>query len=41
VRPVMVNRFEATLVVTRELEQEITMRIAPLREDFISTVALN
>jgi hypothetical protein len=41
VRPVMVNRFEATLVVTRELEQEVTMRIAPLREDFISTVALN
>lgn len=40
VRPVMVNRFEATLVVTRELEQEITLRITP-REDFISVMALN
>jgi hypothetical protein len=40
VRPVMVNRFEATLLVTRELEQEITLRIAP-REDYISAVALN
>lgn len=40
VRPVMVNRFEATLVVSRELEQEITLRLAP-REDFISILALN
>lgn len=40
VRPVMVNRFEATLVVTRELEQEITLRLTP-REDYISVVALN
>jgi hypothetical protein len=40
VRPVMVNRFEATLVVTRELEQEITLRITP-REDYISVVAIN
>ena len=40
VRPVMVNRFEATLEASRELEQEITMRITP-REDFISVLALN
>jgi hypothetical protein len=40
VRPIMVNRFEATLVVTRELEQEITLRLAP-REDYISVLALN
>ncbi|MBM0107544.1 hypothetical protein JM946_22615 [Steroidobacter sp. S1-65] len=40
VRPVMVNRFEATLVVTRELEQEITLRITP-KDDFVSMVALN
>lgn len=40
VRPVMVNRFEATLVVTRELEQEITLRITP-REDFASVLALS
>lgn len=40
VRPVMVNRFEATLVVSRELEQEITLRLGP-REDFISVLALN
>lgn len=40
VRPVMVNRFEATLVVTRELEQEITLRITP-KDDFVSVVALN
>jgi hypothetical protein len=40
VRPVMVNRFEATLVVSRELEQEITLRLAP-KEDFVSVLALN
>lgn len=40
VRPVMVNRFEATLVVSRELEQEITLRLTP-REDFIGVLALN
>ncbi len=40
VRPVVVNRFEATLVVSRELEQEITLRLAP-REDFISVLAMN
>lgn len=40
VRPVMVNRFEATLVVTRELEQEITLRITP-KDDFVSVLALN
>jgi hypothetical protein len=40
VRPVMVNRFEATLVVSRELEQEITLNLSP-REDFISVLALN
>jgi hypothetical protein len=40
VRPVMVNRFEATLVVSRELEQEITLRLGP-KEDFISVLALN
>jgi hypothetical protein len=40
VKPVMVNRFEATLVVSPELEQEITIRLSP-REDFISVVALN
>lgn len=40
VRPVMVNRFEATLVVSRELEQEITLRLTP-KEDFISVLALN
>lgn len=40
VRPVMVNRFEATLVVSRELEQEITLRLAP-GEDFVSVLALN
>lgn len=40
VRPVMVNRFEATLVVSRELEQEITLRITP-KEDFVSVLALN
>lgn len=40
VRPVMVNRFEATLVVSRELEQEITMRLTP-KDDFISVLALN
>ncbi|MET0535221.1 MAG: hypothetical protein ABW171_13460 [Steroidobacter sp.] len=40
VKPVMVNRFEATLVVSRELEQEITLRLGP-REDFISVLALN
>jgi hypothetical protein len=40
VRPVMVNRFEATLVVCRELEQEITLRLTP-REDFISVLALS
>lgn len=40
VRPVVVNRFEATLVVSRELEQEITLRLAP-REDFISILAMN
>ena len=40
VKPVMVNRFEATLVVARELEQEITLRLAP-REDYISILAVN
>jgi len=40
VRPVMVNRFEATLIVSRELEQEITLRLTP-REDFISVLAMN
>lgn len=40
VRPVMVNRFEATLVVSRELEQEITLRLTP-KDDFISVLALN
>jgi len=40
VRPVMVNRFEATLVVSRELEQEITISLSP-REDFVSVLALN
>lgn len=40
VRPVMVNRFEATLVVSRELEQEITLRLTP-KEDFVSVLALN
>jgi hypothetical protein len=40
VRPVVINRFEATLVVSRELEQEITLRLAP-REDFISILAMN
>lgn len=40
VRPVMVNRFEATLVVSRELEQEITLRLTP-GEDFVSVIALN
>jgi hypothetical protein len=39
VRPVMVNRFEATLVVSRELEQEITLRIAP--KDELARVRLN
>ncbi len=40
VRPVMVNRFEATLVVSRELEQEITLRLTP-KDDLISVLALN
>ncbi|GFE81351.1 tail protein [Steroidobacter agaridevorans] len=40
VKPVMVNRFEATLVVSRELEQEITLRLTP-KDDFISVLALN
>ncbi|HEY0940793.1 MAG TPA: hypothetical protein VGE08_11895 [Steroidobacter sp.] len=40
VRPVMVNRFEATLVVSRELEQEITLRITP-EKDFASVLAVN
>jgi hypothetical protein len=40
VRPVMVNRFEATLVVSRELEQEITLRLTP-KDDFVSVLALN
>jgi hypothetical protein len=40
VRPVMVNRFEATLVVSRELEQEITLRLTP-KDDYISVLALN
>lgn len=40
VRPVMVNRFEATLVVSRELEQEITLRLGP-KDDFVSVLALN
>jgi hypothetical protein len=40
VRPVMVNRFEATLMVSRELQQEITLRLAP-REDYVSVLALN
>jgi hypothetical protein len=40
VRPVMVNRFEATLVVSRELEQEITLRLMP-KDDPISVLALN
>jgi hypothetical protein len=40
VKPVMVNRFEATLVVSPELEQEITIRLTP-RDDFVSIVALN
>jgi len=40
VKPVMINRFEATLVVSRELEQEITLRLTP-KDDFISVLALN
>lgn len=40
VRPVMVNRFEATLVVSRELEQEVTLRLSP-KDDFVSVLALN
>jgi hypothetical protein len=40
VKPVMVNRFEATLVVSRELEQEITLRLTP-KDDLISVLALN
>lgn len=40
VKPVMVNRFEATLVVSRELEQEITLRLTP-KDDYISVLALN
>jgi hypothetical protein len=40
VRPVMVNRFEATLVVSRELEQEITLRL-PRKDDFAGVPALN
>jgi hypothetical protein len=36
----MVNRFEATLVVSRELEQEITLRLTP-NDDFVSVLALN
>lgn len=40
VKPVMVNRFEATLVVSRELEQEITLRLTP-KDDVVSVLALN
>jgi len=40
VKPVMVNRFEATLVVSRELEQEITLRLTP-KDDLVSVLALN
>ena len=39
VRPVMVNRFEATLVVSRELEQEITLRLAPARITSVGVLA--
>lgn len=40
VKPVMVNRFEATLVVSRELEQEITLRLTP-KDDLVSVLVLN
>lgn len=40
VKPVMVNRFEATLVVSRELEQEITLRLTP-KDDYVSVLVLN